>query len=72
LDPTLVTYGTIDLVRAIAVELTYLKAFFDFVFLEKKDKKFKKPGPVFREIRIAGYSSETRLASDAVLFVTCY
>jgi hypothetical protein len=56
LDPTLVACGTIHLVRAMVVELVYLKAFFDFVLLEKENILFKRPDPAFPEVSIAGYS----------------
>jgi hypothetical protein len=52
LDPQGLMYGTIDLVRAMVVEITYLRAFFDFVLKEGKDTMFRNPDPAFPEVTI--------------------
>jgi hypothetical protein len=38
--------------RAMVVEIAYLRAFFDFVLKEGKDTMFRHPDPAFPEITI--------------------
>lgn len=52
LDPGRSMYGSIDQVRATVVEITYLKAFFDFVLKRGKDTMFRHSDPAFPEITI--------------------
>lgn len=52
LDPEGLMYGTIDLLRAMVVEIAYLRAFFDFVLKEGEDTMFRHPDPAFPEITI--------------------